>query len=114
MRVETSGRYQRAENPAVVIPEPAVPYRFDLEPGYAYPFPSGCRAPRSLGPTLLRGALQHPDGAGIAGALVEVAGVTDRYRTDESGQWVLVFPDSPGVGQRHREDRAAGRQRRST
>jgi hypothetical protein len=98
VRVETEGRYQRAENGAVVIPEPSVPYRFDLEPGYAYAFPSGSPARRSLGPTLLRGVLQAPDGSGIAGAVVEVVAVAGPYDTDESGQWVLVFPDSQASG----------------
>ena len=98
VRVDTDGRYQRAERADVRIPEPAVPYVFDLAPGHAYAFPSGSSVPRSLGPTLLRGALQGPDGAGLADATVEVVGVTERYLTDRSGQWVLVFPDGQASG----------------
>jgi hypothetical protein len=63
-----------------------------LEPGYAYPFPEGRL-------TLLRGSVHHTDGRGLAGATVEVAGVSNQYITDESGQWVLIFPDTQTTGQ---------------
>jgi len=97
VRVESDGVYQRLEHD-VSIPRPTPPYVYDLEPGFAYPFPSGSPIRRSLGPTLLRGSLQGADTRGIAGATVEVVGASNAYRTDETGQWVLVFPDTQPSG----------------
>jgi len=87
-------------------------YSFDLEPGHAYPFPdtypfqidanpagcSGGNAPAGGGVTLLRGSLHQVDGTGIAAARVEVAGVSNVFETDESGDWVLWFPDAHPTG----------------
>lgn len=94
--------YQLAEREDIVVPQlhPAPgPYRFDLQPGYAYPFPRERVAlktpPRVVdGPTLLRGALHSTAGLGVAGATVEVTGESNLYRTDDTGRWVLVFPDT--------------------
>jgi len=97
VRVE-SDFYQRAERADVDLPEPAVPYVFDLQPGVRYPFPSGSPIPRSVGPTLLRGVLQDFGGAGVEGAAVEVVGQSNVCRTDDQGQWVLVFPDNVPSG----------------
>lgn len=78
-------------------------YRFRLRPGYLYPFPDGSSQPGLTAPTLLRGEVLTPDGRGVANARVyawrPVPGRRPRraalfaYRTDASGQWVLVFPD---------------------
>jgi hypothetical protein len=98
VRVLSGGIYQPVERADVVVPAPAPPYQFDLEPGYAYPFPSGAASARGAAPTLLRGGLQGPDGSSIAGARVEVAGTTRTYTTDQAGQWVLVFPANQASG----------------
>jgi hypothetical protein len=107
--------YQMAERADIVAPMPdpnrpssGAPYTFDLAPGYAYPFPQsyvfqtpaggqGCAAgdlPGSGGPTLLRGCLFAPNGAGIAGATVQAGGFPAAYLTDDTGQWVLPFAES--------------------
>lgn len=96
--VVESSFYQRLERQDIVVPESDTPYFFDLESGYAYPFPTESTLSGGRGPTLLRGSLHHPGGEGIAGALIRVAGVSNEYRTDETGQWVLVFPDSQPSG----------------
>ncbi|MCG8346178.1 MAG: carboxypeptidase-like regulatory domain-containing protein [Chloroflexales bacterium] len=98
IRVE-SQYYQVAERTDIVLPRYDAAYFFDLAPGFAYPFPA--QVWKSHGPTLLRGNLYHRDGAGLAGALIEVAGQEQQginYRTDATGQWVLVFPyDQPST-----------------
>jgi hypothetical protein len=96
--------YQRTERDDVMIPsnfaaqapqaKSVAPYFFDLQPGYAYPFPSVSTIPGGRGPTLLRGVLRNTDGTGIAGATVQVVNQSNAYTTDDTGQWVLVFPDS--------------------
>lgn len=107
IRVE-SELYQPFEAGDVLVPMPvgtddgfAVPrpYFIDLEPGYAYPFPEATVPGRGRGPTLLRGALLAPSGAGIAGASVAADGAAGTYRTDESGQWVLELPDLEATAQ---------------
>lgn len=98
VRVLSRGVYQPVERADVSMPAPAAPYLFELDPGYAYPFPSAAASARGAGPTVLRGALQGPDGRGIEGARVEVTGTTRAYTTDESGQWVLVFPENHQTG----------------
>jgi hypothetical protein len=98
VRVLAGGVYQPVERPDIVVPTPSPAYGFDLDPGYAYPFPSGVASSHGAAPTLLRGALQARDASGIAGARVEVAGTTRAYTTDEAGQWVLVFPETQGTG----------------
>ncbi len=109
--------YQPTEliNTSVPMPNPndplsGAPYSHDLEPGYAYPFPTsnplrpgnippGCvGAPAGRGPTLLRGTLHAISGMGIKGARLQVAGQSNVYQTDESGQWVLTFPDTQTSG----------------
>jgi hypothetical protein len=97
VRVE-SQFYQPTEREDVVLPEPEQPYLFDLRPGYAYPFPQESSLGGGRGPTLLRGSLHHPNGEGIAGAMIEVVGQSNVYVTDDTGQWVLVFPDTQPTG----------------
>ena len=80
------------------LPQPFTPYFFDLDPGYAYPFPTESTLAGGLGLTLLRGALLSPDGEGIASATVRVQNQSNTYRTDQTGKWVLVFPDSQASG----------------
>ena len=98
VRILSGGIYQPLERADVAMPAPAASYLFELEPGYAYPFPSAAASPSGAGPTVLRGGLQGPDGSGIEGARVDVTATTRTYTTDESGQWVLVFPDSHQTG----------------
>lgn len=100
--------YQRAEREDIMIPSAfgssvgkaaqIAPYFFDLQPGYAYPFPSVSTLPNGSGVTLLRGVLRNADGTGMAGAKVQAVGQSNTYSTDESGQWVLVFPDTHPSG----------------
>jgi len=99
VRIE-SDFYQLIEHDDIVWPviDPHEPYFFDLQPGYAYPFPEESRLGGGLGSTLLRGALLAPGGEGIAGARIGVQGGTEEYRTDQTGQWVLVFPDDKASG----------------
>jgi hypothetical protein len=122
----TSPLYQTEERPVAVpmpnlnasdpgspdpaLRDPVAQYTFAMRPGYAYPFPD--RYPLRVddpdvcpyapagrrGPTLLFGSLSTPDGRGRAGATVRVQGLTESYRTDASGQWVLWFPDPPLTG----------------
>jgi hypothetical protein len=86
-------------------------YSVDLEPNYAYPFPDAysqgqvaqadcttARTPNRHGPTLLRGTLLDTGGAGVAGTAVRTPGRSNRYETDETGQWVLWFRDSQVTG----------------
>jgi hypothetical protein len=92
VRIFSGGVYQGVERADIAVPSPATPYAFDLEPGYAYPFPLGAASPRGAAPTLLRGGLHGPDAGVLLGARVEVQNVTPVYTVDEAGQWVLVFP----------------------
>ncbi len=84
--------------------DPMLQYSLDLEPNYAYPFPNtyplrfgvgdDCAdVPSRQGPTLLRGSLHTKEGQGLAGASVQVVGTSNVYKTDETGQWVLWFPN---------------------
>jgi hypothetical protein len=100
VRVSSGGVYQTVERADIAIPAPDTPYRFELEPSYAYPFPSGAAAAQGGAPTLLRGGLQGPDGTGIEGARVDVPALAavPTHTTDESGQWVLVFPEGQASG----------------
>jgi hypothetical protein len=95
IRVE-SPFYQSAER-TVALPAPRDPERIALEPGHAYPFPDG-RATPAAGQTLLRGTVHRMDGQSVSGTAVEVVGVSNVYRTDESGCWALVFPDAQASG----------------
>jgi len=90
--------YQRVEREDIVLPVPGSAYFYDLPPSFAYPFPSESTLPGGRGLTLLRGSLHETDGRGVAGATVEVVGLTDSYLTDETGQWVLVFADAQASG----------------
>jgi hypothetical protein len=98
VRALTGGIYQAVERADVVIPTPEPPFQYELDPGYAYPFPSGAASSHGAAPTLLRGGLQALDATPIEGARVEVTGTTRTYTTDEAGQWVLVFPENQASG----------------
>jgi hypothetical protein len=100
VRLSSGGVYQTVERADIAIPAPATPYRFELDPGCAYPFPSGAASARGGAPTLLRGGLQAPDATGIEGARVDVPALASvrLHTTDESGQWVLVFPEGQPSG----------------
>jgi len=91
--------------------DPMLLYSFDLQPGPAYPFPdtypfqaaanpAGCSEDGSPanGVTLLRGSLHTFDGRGIADARVAVPGASNTFVTDESGDWVLWFPETHPTG----------------
>ncbi|MBV9960428.1 MAG: carboxypeptidase regulatory-like domain-containing protein [Acidobacteria bacterium] len=86
--------YQRVEREDVVLPTPGSSYFYDLPPGYAYPFPTESTLTGGRGLTLLRGGLYETDGRGVAGATIEVIGLSEPYLTDETGQWVLLFADT--------------------
>jgi hypothetical protein len=90
--------YQAAERADIQFPEPANPYAVDLEPGYAYPFPTESTLSRGRGLTLLRGGVYDVAGRGLADTVVEVAGQSNAYRTDDTGEWVLIFPDTQAAG----------------
>jgi hypothetical protein len=47
---------------------------------------------------LLRGSLLSTDGRGIARATIQVVGQTHTYWTNNTGQWVLWFPDDHPTG----------------
>lgn len=93
-------------------------YRFRLRPGYLYPFPDGSSQPGLEAPTLLRGEVLTPDGRGVANARIyawrpvpggrSVRAALFAYRTDASGQWVLVFPDELPRGEVRVRVRAPG------
>src|SRR5262249_28648929 len=52
------------------------------------------------GPTLLRGDLRRPDGSGVEAATVAAATVpSSTYRTDATGRYVLIFPDTQASAQ---------------
>lgn len=111
--------YQMFEHTNIKLPmqnpnNPAsdAPYHFDLEPSYAYPFantesfrlegvPAQCGEivmPGGRGPTLLRGSLHASVGQDLVGITVQVVGSSNLYRVDETGQWVLWFPDDHPTG----------------
>jgi|GEM_PF-2660272 len=122
----TSPLYQTEERPVVVpmpnlnasdpsspdpaLRDPVAQYTFAMRPSYVYPFPDryplrvddpdDCpdAPPGRHGPTLLAGSLRTTDGRGLADATVRVQNLTESYRTDASGQWVLWFPDPPPNG----------------
>jgi hypothetical protein len=110
VRVE-SRSYQRWERDVELV-APRPPLRVDLDPGYDYPFPVVSRPPPSgqmppngpprgpQGPTQLRGSVLGTDGGGIVGAVVTATGTNSRYATDDTGRWVLVFPDDLETGSR--------------
>jgi hypothetical protein len=92
----------------IVLPDqqaatvPASVFSCDLFPGYAYPFPYDSTLTGGRGPTLVRGSVYRADGSGIAQTKVEVTAPavnpTPVYWTDETGQWVLPFPDTQPSG----------------
>ena len=47
---------------------------------------------------LRRGVVRAVDGTAVEGATIQVAGHSNSYKTDASGQWVLVFPDTEPSG----------------
>jgi hypothetical protein len=94
-----SPRYQAAEV-TVGLPAPRTAVELALEPGYDYPF-SQVSTITGGGQTLLRGTVHRMDGKSVAGTEVEVPAVpavTNVYRTDDTGRWVLIFPDSHASG----------------
>src|SRR6266568_4268254 len=86
--------YQRAKQANIAVPNSSAPLSIDLFPAYSYPFPLDLKPTGGRGFALLRGSLHSPDGKPLTGAAVSVAGANSSYTTDESGQWVLVFPDA--------------------
>jgi hypothetical protein len=104
----SSPRYQRSEREDILVPPvpPGLPpppapqlaaYRFDLEPGYAYPFPPTSTLGQGRGPTLLRGVVLDAAGDGVEDVTVVVTGRSNTYRTDRTGRFVLTFSDAdPG------------------
>lgn len=80
--------YQIAERPIMFPREETGPVIvFDLLPGYLYPFPSSA----NYAPTLLRSSVKSESDIGVANVKIQTGNLT--YRTDDSGQWVLVLSD---------------------
>ncbi len=96
----SSPLYQSLEVTVTVPLDQASPSRFELEPGYGYPFPRTSTLSMGRGPILLRGTVHRNDGdtAALAGLTVEVPGQSSSYLADGTGRWVLVFPDSQPAG----------------
>ncbi len=105
-RLRVAGDFYQSLETELEMSPSTEPMALDFAPGYAYPFPGGS--------TLLRGSVHHFDGRGVGGATVSAefpeADGTAGYRTGDSGQFVLVFPDraegrvtvkieSPGVAE---------------
>jgi hypothetical protein len=110
--VRVESLYYRPEQAAIELPGPQDPGEeidveqinfpsmfFDLLPGYAYPFPQLNGVPGPQSPTLLRGSIPRITGLDVVGIEVSAEKDVDEdkrkyltYRTDEAGQWVLVFP----------------------
>jgi hypothetical protein len=100
------------DNPDPARRNPLDAYTLRLTPSAGYPFPdplairpqdSGrpcdpANYPGGTGPTLLRGCLRTAGGQPIAGARVQVPGVTGVSTTDENGNWVLWFPNAAASG----------------
>ena len=98
LRVD-SDFYQMVELHNVDLPSPAIPLSRNLLPAYNYPFPTDLKPTGGRGFALLRGSLHTAEGAPISGATVSVIGANSDYKTGNTGQWVLVFPDTffPGA-----------------
>ncbi len=96
LRVEST--FYQVHEQDISLPNPDSAIGIDLEPGYAYPFAPGEAVGRG-GATLLRGTVYTIDAQGFRDLGVEVPGRSNRYRTDDTGQWVLVFPDTDAGGQ---------------
>ncbi len=92
-RVE-SNFYQPADLTNVNVPRPRAPEIFNLLPAYNYPFPLELKPTGGRGFALLRGSLHTREANAIGNAKVSVLGAVNDYTTDQTGQWVLVFPDS--------------------
>jgi hypothetical protein len=89
-----SNFYQISNFTNVALPTFNRAFQSDLLPSYSYPFPLAVKPSGGRGFALLRGSLHSTDGRGLAGATVNVVGANNPYVTDETGQWVLVFPDA--------------------
>lgn len=88
--------YQHSEH-EIPMPQSDAEHSIDLEPSYAYPFPIAS-LPHGGSPTLLRGTLHATDGSGVGGVNIQVAGSSNTYLTDETGQWVLIFDEGAASG----------------
>jgi hypothetical protein len=97
LRVTSPTAYYQASERDIAFPSPETPVFFDLQPGVGYPFPTET-LPGGRGPTLLRGTYFHPNGTGIVGVIIQVPGRTNPFVTDQTGQWVLAFPDDEPTG----------------
>ena len=105
MRIATPDThfYQTVERLDVAFGNPRTPFVFsaDLQPGYAYPFPASIGSVGSAGfaPSLLRGGVLSTDATGVPDVLVQAEVpalnvVSSTYRTDETGEWAVVAPDT--------------------
>jgi hypothetical protein len=88
--------YQTIERDFPFAEVPANPrLTLDLEPGYAYPFPRLT----NYHPTLLRSHVHAADGTGIPHIQIAIIGQNIGYEmTDQTGQWLLAFPDGQPAG----------------
>ncbi len=93
LRVESSF-YQPVNLPVVDVPRPTSAESLNLLPSYNYPFPLDLKPTGGRGFALLRGSLHTRNAEPVANANVAAVGANHDCTTDETGQWVLVFPDS--------------------
>jgi hypothetical protein len=105
MRVATPDThfYQAAERQDVAFGNARAPFVFSaaLQPGYGYPFPReiGSIGAAEFSPSLLRGSVFDSGGTGVADVLVQaevpaLALTSSTYRTDATGEWVVIAPDT--------------------
>ena len=95
--VKINAQFYQVREHEIPMPQCNAAHSIELEPSYAYPFPTASLS-HGGGPTLLRGTLHATDGAGIEGATIEVSGDSNTYITDATGQWVLVFDEDQSSG----------------
>ncbi|WP_086930812.1 carboxypeptidase-like regulatory domain-containing protein [Agarilytica rhodophyticola] len=103
-RLRIVSQFYQVHEQDIQLPTASGAISIELEPKHTYPFVSSDAVSRG-GVTLLRGTAYAADARGIEGLRVEVPGRSNTALTDQSGQWVLVFPEADGGGDvmvRHR------------
>lgn len=92
----TGPYYRQFDSLGIPFPDSGAVHDLNLRPGYAYPFPTVSALPNGTGSTLVRGLVRDQQNRGIANSTVTVQ--ADSYVTDDTGQWVLDFPDTQPAG----------------
>jgi hypothetical protein len=101
-RLEIETQFYQSETRDVTF-DPNVTRRVQIEltPNVKYPFPSSSTLPFVSGPARLHGSLRATNGDPLSAVLVTVAELENlnpawpfrSFRTDQTGSWVIVFPD---------------------